>query len=161
MASDDGCGGCLAIVGVLVLCGIVWVWSTLSDVQRKNAQDEQKARVDLVARERKIPLNNVGFSGLRLSAGGGYGRLVGRIANSSRDSVSDVEMKVTILDCVSPRSVSGACTVVASPVVTVYETIPPGESRDFDSFVSLPGALQFRGHMEWNYVLTKVVATSP
>ena len=153
MDDDGGCCGCLVLCALLIVGGFVWLMD-------KDKKDAEVAHKQFEARAAKVAPSQLSLSGLRLSLG--YtSELTGRIANHSRDSISSVDLKLTIYDCARGVQNLSECTVVASPDAFEYEIIPPSESRDFNAYVSLPSALAFRGEMQWTYRLTQVVATSP
>jgi hypothetical protein len=153
MSDDGGCCGCLAAAVLLAVGGALYLAAL---VKRDDAESQKRFE----ARAAKVAPFQVSISDLRLQTRP-LGDLTGRIANDSRDSVDIVELKLTIYDCEPRVSDLRQCTVVASPDPTVYETIPPSESRDFRAYVNLPTALTIRGEMRWTYRVSRVFATSP
>ncbi|HXI65377.1 MAG TPA: hypothetical protein VNH14_12810 [Gemmatimonadales bacterium] len=154
---SGGCGeaaiGCLLLFIVVVVGGYFW----LRDSKQKEDAAYQR---QLQARSSKIPLSSVSVIDPRLALGD-FPRLTGRVANASRDSISIVYINVTIFDCTSARTELPKCTVVASDKVSAVETVPPSQARDFDAHLTLPSALQIRGHMQWTYAVVGVLSVSP
>jgi hypothetical protein len=155
-AAEEGCLGCLGIVALLVIAAVLW----FKEEGKKSEKRAEEYRRTIALREQKIAPRDIAMSEMRLSTSYG-GSVTGRIANRSRDTLDNVEFKVTVYDCPTEVASISACTVVASPTVSAYETVPPGESRDFHKYVGLPSALQIRGTMRWTSDLLKVRATSP
>ena len=155
--NGGGCGetaaGCLLLFIVVAVGGYFW----LRDSQHKQEVAYQR---QLQARRIKIPLSSVSVSDLRLALGN-LSQLSGRIANASRDSIGLVDIQVTIFDCPSASSELPKCTVVASQNASAVETVPPSQARDFNAYLTLPSALQIRGHMKWTYAVVGVLSVSP
>src|SRR5713101_10034191 len=149
--SDAGslgsCGQVAAVGLILCLLAIGAVYYLYVQGQKNMRVQEQEAKQQLQARRTKIRASEIEATDIRLS-GGGFPEMTGRIANHApRDSVSMVDFLITVYDCPSARSDLDRCTIVASDSAVALETIPPGEARDFSSFVTLPSALRIRGHM--------------
>lgn len=107
------------------------------------------------ASKKRITSSEIELDGLRLK--NGYSStsftLVGRLRNSSnRYTVSSVTLKVTFQDC----SPNGDCETVGENSIWIFESVPPGQARDFDESVYLPNANSVRGRLQWNYVITEI-----
>jgi len=157
----DSCGEMAAGCLLLILLAAAGLYYWFVQTQKSVKEQEARSREQLAARRAMIPLTDIAPSDLRLSAGS-FPELTGRIANNSRfHSVSMVDFVVTVYDCPSARAALPRCTIVASDTATALEDIPPGQARDFRSFVTLPYALQVRGRMRWTYGIVSVTAAAP
>jgi hypothetical protein len=52
--------------------------------------------------------------------------------------------------------VSGAATTVAATNIVMRQTVPPGESRDFEEKVEFGALPKSLGRLEWNYSVVEV-----
>jgi hypothetical protein len=80
--------------------------------------------------------------------------LQGRVRNkSSRYSLSDFKLRVTLEDCIG----GSPCDVVdqedRSPLLG---TVPPGQARDFQIYAIGSSDMRVKGSLKWYYSLTEV-----
>ena len=154
---SETAAGCLLLC--LIAAGGIYYWFTRQ--QEAARLQDARAKQQLEARRSKIPISAVELSGLRMSFGA-VPELTGRIANrADRDSVSMVDVDVVVYDCPRAETRLDRCATIATDRVVTLETVPPGQSRDFRSYVTLPPALSVRGRLRWTYQIASVTATSP
>jgi len=102
-----------------------------------------------VASKSRISLSEVQFDDLRLAINGTNSRLTGTIRNnSSKYTLFDAELLITVKDCVQ-----GKCDVVGQDSVNLWGlgTIPPGQIRAIDQSVYFSSMPPRRGDYEWTY----------
>lgn len=109
----------------------------------------------------RIPASQVTISGARISLQRGTYRLSGRITNNSQEfTLSNVEIAVTVRDCV-PSSTPRSCVTIGDARRTLYNNIPPGQARDFDASLHFPGSgLAPKGELDWQYTISQTRASS-
>lgn len=79
--------------------------------------------------------------------------LIGRIKNrSAQATVTEVQLKMTMEDVLA----SGASTTVAATNLVMRQTVPPGESRNFEEKVAFGALPKANGRLEWNYAVVAV-----
>jgi len=142
----------LVMFGLLALGAfLLYVWITRSDNERARKDEQAKTL---------IKLNEVEVIDPRLSFSTYDGRqpdkLIGRIRNNSRYPIEELEFSLTFRDCNSDRN----CEIIGESNPSVFISVPPGQSRDFSTYVS-GGQMVPRGKLEWQYSLKGVEASIP
>lgn len=109
----------------------------------------------------RIPASQVTISAARIYQQYGTYRLSGRITNNSQEfTLSNVEISVTVRDCV-PNSTPRSCVTIGDASRTLYNNIPPGQARDFDASLYFPGSgLAPKGELEWQYTISQTRASA-
>ena len=163
--SANGCmSSCGEVAAGFVLLGLLaigglYYWYTQNQAEMK--VEARQAAQRLQARRGKIRSTEIAITDFRLSSGS-FPQLTGRIANhASRDSIDMVDFIITVYDCPSPRAGLDRCAVIAEDSAVALELIPPGQSRDFRSYVRLPQAIRIHGRMRWSCRIASVTAVSP
>ena len=94
------------------------------------------------------------FEDMRLASQYGDYRLTGRVKNTSKHSITAIDVKLTLSDCDS----SGHCDVVGDKEEECYLRIPPGQARDLDETLFLDHGTTVRNTMQWDYTVPYVSA---
>jgi Na+-transporting NADH:ubiquinone oxidoreductase subunit NqrC len=125
----------VVLLGLAVLGGIILgVALHISQTSQEKQRELEKSR---------IPLNQIELVDLQMH---GWSRLTGRIRNkSSRFTLFELGLRITVLDCIE-----GSCETVEQTERDIYASVPPGQARDLDEYVSLR-VRRPRGRHEWNY----------
>jgi len=134
--------GCavLGLVGILIVTGTIWYLV----VQYQN--NLSKGR---------ITANEVELSELVLVPGYGSDsyKLQGRIKNkSSKYTLSDLRIKITMQDCVESKG----CEVIGESTAWVLNGVPPGQSRALEQSVYFSNMPKPRGKYEWYYSIAEI-----
>ena len=80
--------------------------------------------------------------------------LVGRVRNrSARHALMELRLKLTMKDCTEANT----CEIVGQSDEAIYVTVPPGQARDLDEYVSFAGLGSPRGKHQWTYEVQEVV----
>ncbi|HXG06856.1 MAG TPA: hypothetical protein VNI77_05975 [Nitrososphaera sp.] len=107
------------------------------------------------ASKRRITVDQIELDGLQLKSGYSSSSftLVGRLRNKSNQyTLSSVTLKVTFQDCPP----TGECETIGENDVWLFESIPPGQARDFYKSVYLSNASSVRGRLRWSYVISQI-----
>ncbi len=137
----------LAFLGVIVvLVAIGGLYLFASNRRDKAEREAAKARI----RPNEIELVDLAF---RNGYSGSY-TLIGRIRNrSTRYTLSEISLRFTMKDCMN----SNECETVGQTVDTMYVSVPPGQARDLNEFVSFSGLGTARGEHQWNYEVVEIL----
>lgn len=134
----------LATVVAVVVVGGAYLYET------NRRQDVERA-----AAKTRIAIAEVQLIDLLLQPGysSGVYTLVGRLRNGSAQySLTSLRLKLTMQDC---ADLTG-CETVGEVVESIYASVPPGQSRDLNEFVSFTGLGRARGKHQWDYALLEV-----
>ena len=102
-----------------------------------------------------IKPSDITFPGMQMRPGGNTASftLIGRIKNrSAQATLTEVKLRMIMEDVLA----SGASTTVASTNIVMRQTVPPGESRDFEEKVEFGALPKPKGRLEWNYSVVEV-----
>lgn len=130
----------LVVIGILMTVGFAWYL--------KNQHEEK------ISKQRISP-SEIQFDDLRMAPR--YSpesfRLLGRIKNKSqRYTLHDIQLKVTIRDCIK----AGDCEIVGEATAWSFNNIPPGQSREFDESVYFSNLAKPKGKYEWDYSVVEI-----
>jgi len=135
-------------LGILVVALLLVVgWYKQNEAERERKRDAAKTLIKTNQIELVDP--RVSFS----SYDGRPERLIGRIKNDSTYPLDSVELKLVFQDC-SPQN---KCETVGEVEDVIHANVPPGQSRDFEEYISGP-TISPKGRIEWNYRLLSVSA---
>ena len=129
----------------LVAAVLLYVW--IEKQSRENARKVELAKTYIKHSEIEIVEPKLSTLDGRPS------QILGRIRNNSKYPLGSIELKLILRDCISPEE----CETVGESEEAIYVVVPPGQSRDFEEYVSGP-ELNLRGELTWHYVLKSVVA---
>jgi len=127
------------IAGILICVAVVafWVYS------------EQQKQEDKLARTRISP-QDVELTDLELRGS----EITGKLKNkSAKYSVSEIELRITIKDCVGDN-----CEIIAQSNESIWLDVPPGQVRFFEEYVSLPKRGKPTGETKWYYDILSIRA---
>jgi hypothetical protein len=68
-------------------------------------------------------------------------------------TLSGVHLKLTMLDCRKPKD----CEMVGETVEFLSTSVPPGQARDLDEYVSFSAMRQPRGKYQWEYQIVEML----
>jgi hypothetical protein len=137
----------LLVVGGLAVALAVVIWAYLSIQGEQNRKEFEASKTRIQSSE--IELVDVG---LQPGYGPGDYKLVGRARNkNSSYTLGELNLQITLEDCIRDK-----CEVIGQKAETIYLNAPPGQSRDFDEYVSFPGVKAIKGELQWNYRLVFV-----
>jgi hypothetical protein len=105
------------------------------------------------ASKHRIVPGEVELLDLRLVRSGSNYDLQGRVRNrSSKYTLSDFTLKVTLEDCVDANT----CDVVYQQDKSPLVLVPPGQARDFEVYGIGDYDMRLKGSLKWHYGVTEV-----
>ncbi len=132
----------LAVLGVAALLAVIFF------VYLKESEDSSRKEEELS--KHRIPLSQIDIVDTKLGTGR-WSSLTGRIRNKSQKyELSQVELQLTVRDCIEEN-----CEVVEETKAGIDKIVPPGQSRDFDEYVSLQLG-KLRGKFVWSYQILSI-----
>lgn len=132
------------VLGIVALGAIIG-----GVVYLHNENEDQKARS-------RIPSSELFFEGVVLNTEYGSYKMSGRLTNrSARFTLTQVRFLVTMDDCPTSDSPTG-CVTVGESYSTEYLDIPPGQARDFKSYVHFPSDMKIKSHPQWDYRVSEI-----
>lgn len=135
----------LGILVVTALLFVVWYYHEEAESQRKR----EAAKTYIKINEIELVDPRVSFS----SYDGSPQRLTGRIRNNSAHALESIEVHLLFQDC----SKENKCETVEDKNEEIRASVPPGQSRDFDEFIS-GSHLSAKGRITWSYQVLSVSA---
>lgn len=138
----------LVILGLIVLAAfLLYAWLDYS--ARDNKRKREIAKTYIKRSEVEIVEPRISLSSYDRRPE----RFIGRLRNNSAYPVQEIEVRLVFKDCPS----AGDCEIVGEQNESIYIDVPPGQSRDFEEYVS---GMRFnaRGKLEWSYEITAIVA---
>jgi hypothetical protein len=132
---------------ILIIAGVLGAIIFIFYAYNENEQSMSKKRISPT----EIQISELRLAPERYSSSS-Y-KLLGRIKNNSqRYTLDNLEIKVVVQDCVE----GGSCETVGEGTTSYYYSIPPGQAREMDSYISFHNMPQARGHYKWNYSIVEV-----
>lgn len=109
----------------------------------------------------RISASHVVISGGRINLQYATYQFTGRITNNSQEfTLSQVELAVTVRDCV-PNSTPRSCVTIEDTRDTLYINVPPEQARDFNESLYFPGGeLAPKGELDWQFRISQTRASS-
>jgi hypothetical protein len=132
-----------ALIAVVIGAGVIGLLFM-------NSASESKAS------HSRIPAADLQFDNVRLSSEYGSYSISGRVVNKSTQyTLEDAELFITVQDC---NSAPAHCTTIGEASAFLSVGVPPGQARDFNSYVSFSSPLHPRGQFPWYYTLKQTTA---
>jgi hypothetical protein len=141
----------LVVLGLVVL-GALLIYLYLEHDKAESARKLAHAKTLIAKNQIDITDARVSFS----SYDGRPERITGRLRNNSNYAVRSVELHLQFQDCAA----DGACETVGDNDEDVLVSVPPGQSRDFDSAV-YGNRISVKGTRRWNYSIKSITANVP
>jgi hypothetical protein len=141
----------LVVLGVAVL-GVLLAYFYAKHEEIESARKLSSARTLIIKDQIEIIDPRVSFS----SYDGRPERITGRLRNNSNYPIRSVELHLQFQDCAA----NGACETVGDCDKDVLVSVPPGQSRDFDSSV-YGNRISVKGTRRWNYSIKSITASVP
>ncbi|MBI4664605.1 MAG: hypothetical protein HY735_37915 [Verrucomicrobia bacterium] len=131
----------LICVGVLVGLVLIWYFNHL--------QEEE-------ASKKRIAANELDLIELRLlpqTYSAESFELVGRIRNKSgRYTLTDLRLRITMKDCLAANQ----CETVGESSAWLFQSVPPGQSREIKESVYFSHLGRPGGKFEWGYIIEQI-----
>ena len=127
-------------IAALIALGVLFLFQSQEDSRRQRE-----------AALHRVTAQQLQFEDMAL----GQGRLTGRVRNLSAYTVTNIELVVTLQDCVGGGS---RCDVVGQTNEDLYLTIPPGQVRGVDESIYFSNVPAVRGTRQWEYSVTSISA---
>jgi hypothetical protein len=107
----------------------------------------------------RVPPSELVLENVTLNPYVGSYRIAGRIKNNSaKFSVKQVDLAVTVQDCI-PKGAETQCVTIGESKEFLNLNIPPGEASDFEETVRFSGSnLKLKGRLEWSYSISRIRA---
>jgi hypothetical protein len=141
----------LILLGVCVLGGFV-IYAYFENEKAERERKLAHAKTLITMDEIAILDPQMSFS----TYDGRPDKITGRLRNNSKYPVQSVELHLLFQDCPA----NGACETIGTSDEDVSVDVPPGQSRDFDSYVS-GNRMSAKGKLTWNYSIKSITAHLP
>jgi hypothetical protein len=138
----------LVVLGLCILGGFL-LYGYFENEKAESARKLAHAKTLITSDQIQIIDPRVSFN----SYDGRPDRITGRLRNNSKYAVRSVELQLRFEDC----PVGGACETVGMNEEDVSASVPPGQSRDFDSYI-LADKMSAKGKINWNYAIKSITA---
>ena len=139
----------IAIAGfVLIVACVLGLVFWIYQHDARADQERELAKTYIKTNEIAIIDPRVSFD----ATDGHPNRIMGRVRNNSGYTMEKFAMRLTFQDCVT----SGHCETVGDEEKEIRVGVPPGQSRDFDDYLTGP-IMKPKGKIEWAF---QVVSTS-
>jgi len=139
------------LLGVCVLGGFV-IYAYFENEKAERARKLARAKTLVTMDEIALLDPQMRFS----TYDGRPEKITGRLRNNSKYTVESVELHLLFQDCPT----NAACETIGTSEEDVSVDVPPGQSRDFDSYVS-GNRMSPRGKLNWNYSIKSITAHLP
>jgi len=137
----------LAGLGLLLILGIVF-FAYLRYEQTQADTERAEARRRVAPQE----IDLVDLTLKPMYAGSSSFTLAGRVRNRSRQyTLTRIELRLTMKDCVD-----AVCEVVGETIESISLSVPRGQARDMDDYVSFTALGAPRGRHTWEYALVSL-----
>ena len=141
----------LIVLGLTAL-GALLIYLYFEHNKSESARKAAYAKTLIAKKQIDIVDARVSFS----SYDGSPERITGRLRNNSNYTVRSVELHLEFQDCAP----NGACETVGDANENVLVSVPPGQSRDFDSSI-YGNRISAKGARRWNYSINSITADVP
>jgi hypothetical protein len=138
----------LIAVGLCVLGGFL-LYFYFENQKAESARKIAYAKTLIKSNQIEIIEPRVSFS----SYDGRPDRVTGRLRNNSSYAIRSVELQLRFEDCPAPAQ----CETVGMTEDDVSVDVPPGQSRDFDSYLT-GDRMSAKGKLNWNYTIKSIRA---
>lgn len=138
----------LIVLGLMVLGGFL-IYGYFENEKAENEHKLVHAKTLITKDQIEILDPKVSFN----TYDGSPNSITGRLRNNSNYAVRSVELHLQFQDCAA----NGACETVGMSDESVYVNVPPGQSRDFDSYVG-GNRISAKGKLNWNYSIKSITA---
>lgn len=139
--SAIGAGG-LFILG-LIIGGVMWAYESFTENQAKSL----------------ISADQLELTDFNLSQTYSSWNIKGQIKNNSSYSLEGITLKVRAYDCPTESTGPGCEIVGEDDDVSMYISVPPGQIRQTDTYVSLYNMPSIKNHFVWAYDIVEVRGT--